>query len=165
MHITINGTLTLKEFKKLAMRQWAKHPKGWLTMALGILMLYITLWMRKYDFNAWVYYVLEIFGFYLTAAPAVYYIKLEQAYKSSKSADKAVTYIFTDEKLIIKGEGFEKQIDWGYFFYIENQQKLFLVYENISAGHMVLKHWFTPEQAQEVQAFLKELKGIEKKGF
>ncbi|MPS65636.1 MAG: hypothetical protein DI622_19665 [Chryseobacterium sp.] len=79
------------------------------------------------------------------------YFRLKNAFYSNKKIQENISYTFTDENVLNKGETFEGEFGWDTVYKIKENKEWFLIYQSAHVMNMVPKKYFTKDQISELR--------------
>lgn len=83
------------------------------------------------------------------------YFRLKNAFYSNKKIQETISYTFTDENVLNKGETFEGEFGWNTVYRVKEKKEWFLIYQSAHVMNMVPKKYFTKEQISELRNIIK----------
>ncbi|MCA6067635.1 YcxB family protein [Chryseobacterium sp. RG1] len=83
------------------------------------------------------------------------YFRLKNAFYSNKKIQETISYTFTDEIVLNKGETFEGEFGWNTVYRVKEKKEWFLIYQSAHIMNMVPKKDFTKDQISELRNIIK----------
>ncbi|PJJ67595.1 YcxB-like protein [Chryseobacterium geocarposphaerae] len=74
------------------------------------------------------------------------YFRLKNAFYSNKKIQENISYTFTDENVLNKGETFEGEFGWDTVYKVKENKEWFLIYQTAHVMNMVPKKYFKKDQ-------------------
>lgn len=83
------------------------------------------------------------------------YFRLKNAFYSNKKIQENISYTFTDENVLNKGETFEGEFGWDTVYKVKENKEWFLIYQSAHVMNMVPKKHFTKDQISELRNIIR----------
>ncbi len=83
------------------------------------------------------------------------YFRLKNAFYSNKKIQENISYTFTDENVLNKGETFEGEFGWDTVYKVKENKDWFLIYQSAHVMNMVPKKYFKKDQILELRSIIR----------
>ncbi len=161
----IRTKLNLEEYTKLIFTLTYRKPWTIFVTSLGIFMLtlgflsYFGIMSEKENMT-----FQFIFGSVLTfLTPYKVYATAKRNFNSNQRLQEEIEYEFTSEKMKIKGESFNSELEWNKTNRIEELKKWFLIFQSKIIANLIPKENLTELEIEEMRKIFTEQKNLKLK--
>lgn len=83
------------------------------------------------------------------------YFRLKNAFYSNKKIQENISYTFTNENILNKGETFEGEFGWDSVYKVKENKEWFLIYQSAHVMNMIPKKYFAKNQISELRNIIR----------
>ncbi|PCI99439.1 MAG: hypothetical protein COB15_04450 [Flavobacteriales bacterium] len=106
--------------------------------------------------------VIIVVSIFLILLPAVIYFTRKKWFYTSSKLQGVITYEFTPEKMLLKGDSFSSEMDWSTIYKVEERKEMILIYHSKAAANFVCKDAFG-DRLDEFKDIVRKHKNIKLK--
>jgi len=132
--ITLTQQLDYGKFIQFKLLQYFLRPRIIFLYLVIALIVSMRAWINSGSNEVRNFSILTFLIFFVILLPLIIYLSVRRMYKTNKMIQDEITYMFTDDEVVMKGSLFETRYKWDAIYMAEEYDNWLLIYTSMQTA-------------------------------